>query len=139
MRYTAVQLLRREMASSILTASILSDKWDAIHASADSQMPMDFICFNSIPVSTVSKAAVRSRRTSITPFLRSSAGVAVQNVERSRTSKVSGSWQRLARRYGPTVCNVEQSRTSSHVCTCALNWRNLRWPINFDPVPECRD
>ena len=34
-----------------------------------------------------------------------------------------------------TVCNVEQSRTSFHVCTCALNWRNLRWPINFET--EC--
>ena len=36
-----------------------------------------------------------------------------------------------------TVCNVEQSRTSFHVCTCAPNWRNLMWPINcFDRVPE---
>ena len=25
-----------------------------------------------------------------------------------------------------TVCNVMQSRTSFHVCTCAPNWRNLR-------------
>ena len=43
-------------------------------------------------------------------------GVAVQNVERSRTSKVSGSWQRLSRRYGLTICNVQQSRSSFHIC-----------------------
>ena len=41
-------------------------------------------------------------------------GVAVQNVERSRTSKVSGScqkvsgsWRRLARRYGPRLASLE--------------------------------
>ena len=34
-------------------------------------------------------------------------GVAVQNVERSRTSKVSGSWRRLARRYGPRLARLE--------------------------------
>ena len=41
-------------------------------------------------------------------------GVAVQNVERSRTSKVSGScqkvsgsWRRLARHYGPRLASLE--------------------------------
>ena len=46
-----------------------------------------------------------------------SSGVAVQNVKRSRTSKVSGSCQRLARRYGLTVCNVsspERRSTYAH-------------------------
>jgi len=38
---------------------------------------------------------------------------AVQNVERSRTSKVSGSWRRLARRYGLTVCNVSSPERRS--------------------------
>ena len=46
---------------------------------------------------------------------------------------------RFTAKVSATVYNVEQSRTSFHVCTCAPNWRNLRWPINFDPVPECRD
>jgi len=33
------------------------------------------------------------------------------------------------------------SRMSFHVCACvrASDWRDLRWPINFDRVPECRD
>ena len=39
----------------------------------------------------------------------------------------------------PDGLQRQQSKTSFHVCTCALNWRNLRRPINFDPVPECRD
>ena len=64
---------RREMASLILIETVLSDKYDVTHASADSQMPIDLICWNRIAWSTVSKAAVRSMRTSITPFLRSSA------------------------------------------------------------------
>ena len=54
--------------------------------------------------------------------------LSVQNVERSRTSKVSRLWQRLARRSDLPICNVEQFKTWFHVCTCALNWRNLRWP-----------
>ena len=38
-----------------------------------------------------------------------------------------------------TVCNVEQSRTSFHVCTCAPNWRNLRWPQVADQLwPRAR-
>ena len=51
-----------------------------------------------------------------------SAGVAVQNVERSRTSKVSGSicqkvsgsWRRLARRYA-TSSSPERRSTYAHV------------------------
>ena len=50
---------------------------------------------------------------------KSEAGVAVQNVERSRTSRVSGSWQRLARRYGPHLSSQSgiyiRSRMSFHL------------------------
>ena len=63
----------RETTSPILIASVLSDRYEVSHASADSRMPMEYNCRSSILWSTVSKAAVRSRRTSITPFLRSSA------------------------------------------------------------------
>ena len=41
-----------------------------------------------------------------------------------------GSWRRLARRYS-TSSSPERL---FHICTCAPNWRNLRWPINFENV-----
>ena len=63
----------RETTSPILIASVLSDKYEVSHASADPRIPIEYNCRSSILWSTVSKAAVRSRRTSITPFLRSSA------------------------------------------------------------------
>ena len=54
---------------------------------------------------------------------KSEAGVAVQNVERSRTSKVSGScqkisgsWRMLARRYGPRLASLE--------CISGPGWRS---------------
>ena len=63
----------RETTSPILIANVRSDEYEVSHASADSRIPMEYSCRSSILWSTVSKAAVRSRRTSITPFLRSSA------------------------------------------------------------------
>ena len=74
-----------------------------------------------------------------------SASVAVQNVERSRTSKVngscqnvSGSWRRFARRY-TTSSNPERRSTYAHARRTAVTSGDLRWPVNFDPVPECRE
>ena len=72
-------------------------------------------------------------------------GVAVQNVERSRTSKVScscqkvsGSWRRLVRRYA-TSSSPERRSTYAHARRTGVTSGDLRWPINFDLVPECRD
>ena len=68
-------------------------------------------------------------------------------VWRSRTSKVSGScqkvhvsgsWRRLARRYA-TSNSPERRSTYAHARRIGVTSGDLKWPINFDPVPECRD
>ena len=52
--------------------------------------------------------------------------------------KVSGSWRRLARRYA-TSSSPERRSTYAHARRTGVTSGDLRWPINFDPVPECRD
>ena len=63
----------RETTSPILIASVLSDRYEVSHASGDPPIPIEYNWRSSILWSTVSKAAVRFRRTSIIHFLRSSA------------------------------------------------------------------
>ena len=46
--------------------------------------------------------------------------MSVHNVERSRTSNVSGSWRRLTRRYGPRLASLEC--ISRHRGRCADKW-----------------
>ena len=57
-------------------------------------------------------------------------GVAVQNVERSRTSKVSGSQRRLARRYGPRLASLE--------CISGPGCRSTKfWVLFMDLILTC--
>ena len=67
---------------------------------------------------------------------RNRTGVAVQNVERSKMSKVSGScqkvsgsWRRLARRYGPPLASLEYiSGPGCRIFAFILHvWNTLLW------------
>ena len=53
-------------------------------------------------------------------------------------SKVSGSWQRLAQRYA-TSSGPERRSPYAHARRTGVTSGDLRWPINFDPMSECRD